>query len=71
MGKIIKEVLGWLLWILISPLVLIGLLYLLYIDVKQKAEWSESWNNYKPNDGINRYSKHQYSNGLVTCKANK
>ena len=50
MGKIIKEVLGWLMWILISPLVLIGLLYLLYIDVKQKAEWSESWNNYKPNE---------------------
>ena len=50
MNKILKEVLGWLVWILISPLVLIGLVYLWCADIKQKAEWSESWNNYKPND---------------------
>ena len=50
MDRITKEILGWLMWILVSPLVLIGLVYLWYIDVKQKAEWSESWNNYKPND---------------------
>jgi plastocyanin domain-containing protein len=50
MNKVIKEVLGWLVWILISPLVLIGLIYLWFVDIKQKAEWSESWNNYKPNE---------------------
>ena len=52
MGKIIKEVLGWLVWILVSPLVLVGLLYLWYADIKQKAEWSDSWNNYKPNKDV-------------------
>jgi len=50
MDRITKEILGWLMWILVSPLVLIGLVYLWYVDIKQKAEWSESWNNYKPND---------------------
>ena len=50
MDRITKEILGWLVWILVSPLVLIGLVYLWYVDVKQKAEWSQSWNNYKPND---------------------
>ena len=50
MDRITKEILGWLMWILVSPLVLIGLVYLWYVDVKQKAEWSQSWNNYKPND---------------------
>ena len=50
MDRITKEILGWLMWVLISPLVLIGLVYLWYVDIKQKAEWSESWNNYKPND---------------------
>ena len=50
MDRITKEILGWLVWILVSPLVLIGLVYLWYVDIKQKAEWSQSWNNYKPND---------------------
>ena len=50
MDRITKEILGWLMWILVSPLVLIGLVYLWYVDIKQKAEWSQSWNNYKPND---------------------
>ena len=50
MNKVLREVLGWLMWILMSPLVLVALVYLWYIDVKQKAEWSESWNNYKSND---------------------
>ena len=50
MDRITKEILGWLMWILVSPLVLIGLIYLWCADIKQKAEWSESWNNYKPND---------------------
>ena len=48
MNKVIREVLGWLVWILASPLVLIGLVYLWFVDIKQKAEWSDSWNNYKP-----------------------
>jgi len=43
-----KEVLERLMLILISPLLLIGLVYLWGVDIKQKAEWSESWNNYKP-----------------------
>ena len=50
MNKLVREVLGWLVWILMSPLVLVGLLYLWFADTKRKAEWSESWNNYKPND---------------------
>ena len=50
MDRITKEILGWLMWVLVSPLVLIGLVYLWYVDIKQKAEWSQSWNNYKPND---------------------
>ena len=50
MDRITKEILGWLMWVLVSPLVLIGLVYLWYADIKQKSEWSESWNNYKPND---------------------
>ena len=50
MDRITKEILGWLMWVLVSPLVLIGLVYLWYIDIKHKAEWSQSWNNYKPND---------------------
>ena len=50
MDRITKEILGCLMWVLVSPLVLIGLVYLWYVDVKQKAEWSQSWNNYKPND---------------------
>ena len=52
MDRITKEILGWLVWVLVSPLVLIGLVYLWYIDIKQKAEWSESWNNYKPNKDV-------------------
>ena len=48
MNKVLREVLGWLLWILVSPLVLLGLIYLWFVDIKQKAEWSDSWNNYKP-----------------------
>ena len=54
MDRITKEILGWLMWILVSPLVLIGLVYLWCADIKQKAEWSESWNNYKPKDKKNR-----------------
>ena len=50
MDRITKEILGWLMWILVSPLVLIGLVYLWCADIKQKSVWSESWNNYKPND---------------------
>ena len=50
MDRITKEILGWLMWVLVSQLVLIGLVYLWYVDIKQKAEWSQSWNNYKPND---------------------
>ena len=50
MDRITKEILGWLMWILMSPLVLVGLIYLWCADIKQKAEWSQSWNNYKSND---------------------
>mgnify|MGYP003313179034 CR=1 FL=1 len=56
MNRILKEVLGWIVWILLSPLVLIGLIYLWCVDIKQKAEWSESWNNYKPEGKENEYS---------------
>ncbi len=63
-----KEVLERLMWILISPLLLIGLVYLWGVDIKQKAEWSESWNNYKPNknDKLEGKTKKKEKHKFVT-----
>ena len=46
---ILNNIFFLLLTIILSPAIIIYLLYNIYQSVKQRALWMEEWNNYKPN----------------------